>query len=88
MEAKGNSPDARARIVTGAAATLLAVTVGQRSALGIFMSPLNPFTGLGLATISLAMATVPLRVSTADRCCVGPSQVGPLRSRREFDPFV
>jgi hypothetical protein len=88
METKDNSPDARARIVTGVAATLLAVTVGQRSALGLFMSPLNSFTGLGLATISVAMATGPLRVSAADRCCVGPSQVGPLRSRREFDPLV
>ena len=42
--------------LTAAAAVLMAITMGSRSAFGLFVSPLNTATGLGLATISLAGA--------------------------------
>lgn len=38
------------------AAGVLAVTMGARQSLGLFFSPLNTATGLGIANISLAMA--------------------------------
>jgi predicted MFS family arabinose efflux permease len=38
------------------AATILMVTMDMRQSLGLFMSPLNTHTGLGIASISLAMA--------------------------------
>jgi len=43
-------------IVTLAAAAILMVTMGARQSLGLFISPLNTSTGLGIATISLALA--------------------------------
>ncbi len=36
--------------------TILAVTIGIRNALGLFVSPLNTTTGLGIVTISFALA--------------------------------
>jgi predicted MFS family arabinose efflux permease len=42
--------------VTAAAVALLAVTMGTRSVFGLFLSPLNTATGLGVATISFAIA--------------------------------
>jgi len=38
------------------AAGVLAITMGARQSLGLFVSPLNTATGLGIANISLAMA--------------------------------
>ena len=38
------------------AAAILMVTMGARQSMGLFVSPLNTHTGLGIATISLAMA--------------------------------
>lgn len=38
------------------AAAILMVTMGVRQSMGLFLSPLNAHTGLGIATISLAMA--------------------------------
>jgi predicted MFS family arabinose efflux permease len=38
------------------AALILAVTTGLRNALGLFVSPLNTSTGLGIVSISLALA--------------------------------
>ncbi len=38
------------------AALILAVTMGIRNALGLFVSPLNTSTGLGIVTISFALA--------------------------------
>ena len=38
------------------AAAILMVTMGARQSLGLFVSPLNTSTGLGVVTISLAMA--------------------------------
>jgi MFS family permease len=42
--------------VTAAAAALMAITMGSRSSFGLFVSPLNTSTALGLATISFAGA--------------------------------
>lgn len=39
-----------------AAAALLMITMGARQSLGLFVSPLNTATGLGVVTISFAMA--------------------------------
>ena len=43
-------------IVTLSAAGILMVTMGARQSLGLFLSPLNTTTGLGITSISLAMA--------------------------------
>ena len=42
--------------VTLAAAGILAVTMGTRQSLGLFVGPMNTSTGLGITTISLALA--------------------------------
>src|SRR5262245_10014604 len=42
--------------VIAAAMVLLAVTMGSRTVVGLFLSPLNSATGLGVATISFAIA--------------------------------
>jgi MFS family permease len=38
------------------AAAILMVTMGSRQSMGLFLSPLNTHTGLGIASISFAMA--------------------------------
>jgi MFS family permease len=43
-------------VVTLAAGAILMVTMGTRQSLGLFVSPLNTTTGLGVAAISLALA--------------------------------
>jgi predicted MFS family arabinose efflux permease len=48
--------DAAAWRVTLAAAALMALVTGGRSAFGLFVSPLNTASGLGLATLSLGLA--------------------------------
>jgi MFS family permease len=63
------------------AAAILMVTMGARQSMGLFMSPLNTATGLGIATISFAMAvgqfvwgaTQPVFGAIADRW--GPGRV-------------
>jgi MFS family permease len=68
-------------IVTLAAAAVLMVTMGSRQSLGLFVSPLNTSTGLGIATISLALAVgqfmwgaiQPIAGAVADR--YGPGKV-------------
>ena len=45
-----------ALVVTLAAAAILMVTMGARQSLGLFVSPLNTSTGLGIVSISLALA--------------------------------
>lgn len=42
--------------ITLLAAGILVITMGARQSMGLFVSPLNTSTGLGIATISLAMA--------------------------------
>lgn len=43
-------------VATFAAAAILAVTMGVRQSMGLFVSPLNTSTGLGIVAISLALA--------------------------------
>jgi MFS family permease len=45
-----------AMIITFAAAAFLMVTMGVRQSFGLFISPMNSSTGLGIATISFALA--------------------------------
>ncbi|MBK7326541.1 MAG: MFS transporter [Propionivibrio sp.] len=67
--------------VTLSAAGILMVTMGARQSLGLFLAPLNTTTGLGIASISLAMAVgqftwgavQPLAGAVADR--FGPRRV-------------
>jgi len=67
--------------VTLAAAALLMVTMGARQSLGLFVSPLNTSTGLGIVTISFALAVAqfvwgavqPIAGAIADR--YGPGRV-------------
>jgi predicted MFS family arabinose efflux permease len=73
--------DRTAWTVTLAAAGILMVTMGARQSLGLFISPINSATGLGIATISLALAVgqfvwgaiQPVAGAVADR--YGPSKV-------------
>lgn len=51
-----NKSQRTAWAVTLAAAAFLMVTMGTRQSLGLFVSPLNSSTGLGIAAISLALA--------------------------------
>lgn len=68
-------------IITLVAAALLMITMGARQSLGLFVSPLNTTTGLGIATISFAMAigqfvwgaAQPVAGAIADR--YGPGRV-------------
>lgn len=68
-------------IVTLAAAAILMVTMGARQSLGLFVSPINTATGLGIANISLALAVgqfmwgaaQPIAGAVADR--YGPEKV-------------
>jgi predicted MFS family arabinose efflux permease len=63
------------------AAAILMVTMGARQSLGLFVSPLNTSTGLGIVTISFAMAVAqfvwgaaqPIAGAVADR--YGPARV-------------
>ena len=63
------------------AAAILMVTMGARQSLGLFVSPLNTSTGLGIVTISFAMAVgqfvwgavQPIAGAVADR--YGPGRV-------------
>ncbi|WP_284618583.1 MFS transporter [Aquabacterium humicola] len=57
--------DRRAWLVTLAAAALMALASGLRASGGLFVSPLNSASGLGLATISLLFATGQLALGLA-----------------------
>ncbi|HUG21854.1 MFS transporter [Piscinibacter sp.] len=57
--------DACAWRVTLAAAALMALAAGGRSSLGLFVSPLNTASGMGLAAISFAMALGQLAIGLA-----------------------
>jgi predicted MFS family arabinose efflux permease len=68
-------------IVTLVAAAVLMITMGARQSLGLFVSPLNTATGLGIAAISFSMAigqfmwgaVQPIAGAVADR--YGPGRV-------------
>jgi len=71
---------------TLAAAGILAITMGARQSMGLFVGPLNTATGLGIATISLAFAIAqfvwgaaqPLAGAIADRYGPRPVLIGGL----------
>lgn len=73
-------------VITLAAAGILMVTMGTRQSLGLYVSPLNTSTGLGIASISLALAVgqfawgaiQPLAGAAADRWGPGPVLVASL----------
>ena len=73
--------DRKGWIITLSAAAILMVTMGARQSKGLFVSPLNTSTGLGIATISFAMAigqfvwglSQPIFGAVADRW--GPGRV-------------
>jgi MFS family permease len=81
MDISGTRGSHSALIVTLAAAAILMVTMGARQSLGLFVSPLNSSTGLGITTISLALAIAqfmwgaiqPVAGAVADR--YGPGRV-------------
>ncbi len=56
MQTNHNPARAGAWVLVAAAVLLLAVTMGSRTVFGLFLSPLNSATGLGIATISFAIA--------------------------------
>jgi len=47
-------------LIVAVAAAILMVTMGSRQSLGLFLSPINTHTGLGVASISFAMAIAQL----------------------------
>jgi predicted MFS family arabinose efflux permease len=71
---------------TLAAAGILAITMGARQSMGLFISPMNTTTGLGIATISLALAVAqfvwgaaqPVAGAIADRFGPRPVLIGGL----------
>src|SRR5438128_11669256 len=86
-------------VVTLAAAAILMVTMGARQSLGLFVSPLNSSTGLGITMISLALAVgqlmwgviQPVAGAVADR--YGPAKVlaaglGVLSIGTALTPFM
>ncbi len=81
MPANSASGERGAWLVTFAAAAVFLVTMGARQSIGLFISPLNGSTGLGIATISLALAVAqlmwgviqPIAGAVADRH--GPAKV-------------
>ena len=68
-------------VITLSAAGILMVTMGARQSLGLFVSPLNTSTGLGIVTVSFALAVgqfiwgaaQPIAGALADR--YGPEKV-------------
>ncbi|HEX2478538.1 MAG TPA: MFS transporter, partial [Geminicoccaceae bacterium] len=76
--------DRRWWIITLAAAAILMVTMGTRQSLGLFVSPLNTTTGLGIVTISFALAVSqftwgavqPIAGAIADRHGPAPVLIG------------
>ena len=69
METRIQSSAASAWAIVCAAIVLLAVTAGSRSVFGLFVSPLNSATGLGIATISFAVAVSQLTWGAAQPLC-------------------
>ena len=74
-----NKPAVAAWLVLLAAAGTFAVTMGTRQTMGLFLSPLNTATGIGIGSISLAFAfgqlcwglTQPFAGAMADRMGAG-----------------
>jgi MFS family permease len=81
MEPQPIGSERSAWVIMLAAAAILMVTMGARQSLGLFISPLKSSTGLGIATISLALAIAqlmwgviqPVSGALADR--YGPAKI-------------
>jgi MFS family permease len=81
MPARSEGSERTAWVVTLAAAAILMVTMGARQSLGLFISPLKSSSGLGITTISLALAIgqlvwgviQPVAGAVADR--YGPAKI-------------
>jgi predicted MFS family arabinose efflux permease len=81
MEPQPTGSERSAWVIMLAAAAILMVTMGARQSLGLFISPLKSSTGLGIATISLALAIAqlmwgviqPVSGALADR--YGPARI-------------
>jgi predicted MFS family arabinose efflux permease len=79
-QARGASTAGAALAITAAAVALLAITMGSRSVFGLFLSPLNSATGLGVATISFAVAASQLTWGAAQPFCgLLAERYGPAR---------
>src|SRR4051812_16559503 len=71
-------------VVTFAAAAMLMVTMGMRQTTGLYVSPINSTTGLGIVTISFALAVAqfvwgvaqPVAGGLADRFGPAPVLIG------------
>ncbi|HMA89736.1 MAG TPA: MFS transporter [Burkholderiales bacterium] len=80
METNPASNRTGAIALTAAAVALLAITMGSRSVFGLFLSPLNSATGLGIATISFAVAASQLAWGAAQPLCgLLTERYGPAR---------
>jgi MFS family permease len=81
MEPQPTGSERSAWVIILAAAAILMVTMGARQSLGLFISPLKSSTGLGITTISLALAIAqlmwgviqPVSGALADR--YGPAKI-------------
>ena len=81
MEPQPTGSERSAWVIMLAAAAILMVTMGARQSLGLFISPLKSSTGLGITTISLALAIAqlmwgviqPVSGALADR--YGPARI-------------
>jgi len=56
LNSKTDKKEPHWELITFAAAAMLMVTMGARQSLGLFVAPMNISTGLGVVTISFAMA--------------------------------
>ena len=56
LNSKTDKKEPHWELITLAAAAMLMVTMGARQSLGLFVAPMNVSTGLGVVTISFAMA--------------------------------
>jgi MFS family permease len=80
METHLESKRAGAWPLIAAAVALLAVTMGTRSVFGLFLSPLNSATGIGIAAISFAIALGQLAFGAAQPFCgMLTERYGPAR---------
>jgi predicted MFS family arabinose efflux permease len=80
MQTNVGKPTSGAWWLVAAAVALLAITMGSRTVFGLFISPLNSATGLGIATISFAAAVGQLTWGAAQPLCgVLAERYGPAR---------
>ena len=68
--------------VTLLAAAFLMVTMGARQSLGLFVSPMNTTTGLGIVTISLGVAALVPAPSRDAEALINLADVELYRAKR------